>query len=207
MYLPEAFRETDPKRIGAIIRDYPFATLITSDHGTPLVSHLPLLCEFENESPTKMIGHMARANPQWQAFEKCADVLVMFQGPHAYVSPSWYSSPGVPTWNYATVHLQGKARVTRTHAELDELLHRLTTEHESGKPTPWRPLLEPQQREKLFDLIVGFEIDVTDIQARFKLSQNRSQEDQQQVMAKLGQSEDQTERAVSALMQEIYRTK
>jgi len=181
--------------------------LITAPDGAPYVSHLPFLFEASSTTQGKLLGHMARANPQWQDFEKNDEVLVIFQGPHAYVSPSWYTSPGVPTWNYAIVHVQGKARITQTDGELENLLQRLTAEHETDSPSSWKPELDEQRREKLFGMIVGFEIEITDIKAKFKLSQNRPPEDQQNVTEKLSRSQDQTERAVALFMQEIYRTK
>ncbi len=124
----------------------------------------------------------------------------IFQGPHAYVSPSWYSSPGVPTWNYAVVHLRGKPRLIESESELEAVVQRLTHVYESHMPNPWKPNLEGERRTKLLSMIVGFEIEVMDIQAKFKLSQNRPLEDQQTVVKKLGQSSNQTEVAVAKLI-------
>lgn len=143
---------------------------------------------------------MARANPQWQQFSTCDQVLTVFQGPHAYVSPSWYSSPGVPTWNYAVVHLRGRPRLIESEDELEALVERLTHVHESKMPIPWKANLSGERRTKLLNMIVGFEIEITDIQGKFKLSQNRPLVDQQNVIGKLARSNDQTEIAVANLM-------
>lgn len=100
MYIPEHFKETNPERIAELIKSYPFGALVTAPDGVPFISHLPLLFESAVGAHGKLLGHMARANPQWQHFAAGSEVLAVVQGPQAYVSPSWYSSPGVPTWNY-----------------------------------------------------------------------------------------------------------
>lgn len=200
MYIPEHFKETNPKRIQAIIVASPFGMLVTAPDGVPFVSHLPFMFDCTASSKGKLMCHMARGNPQWQHLSSCGEVLVVFQGPHAYVSPSWYSSPGVPTWNYAAVHLRGKPRLIESASEIDVLVERLTQIYESQMPCPWEPDLAGERRTKLLGTIVGLEIEITDIQAKFKLSQNRSPQDQQSVAEKLSQSGDQTEIALAKLM-------
>ena len=200
MYIPEHFKEADSERISALIEGNSFGMLVTVPEGAPFVSHLPFIFDPNAGSKGKLLCHMARANPQWQHFSSCGEVLAVFQGPHAYVSPSWYSSPGVPTWNYAVVHLRGKPRLIESESKLEALVERLTHVYESHMPSPWKPNLAGEQRTKLLNTIVGFEIEITDIQAKFKLSQNRPPEDQQSVVEKLGQSNNQTEVAVAKLM-------
>lgn len=205
MYVPEHFKETNPKRISALIEGNSFGMLVTAPDGLPFVSHLPFIFDPAAGSNGKLLCHMARANPQWQHFSSCGEVLTIFQGPHAYVSPSWYSSPGVPTWNYAVVHLRGKPRFIESDSELEALVEQLTLAYESHMPSPWKPNLAGERRTKLLNMIVGFEIEVTDIQAKFKLSQNRPPEDQQSVVEKLSQSSNQTEVAVAKLMSGVLR--
>lgn len=200
MYIPEHFKETSSERILALIEGNSFGMLVTAPNGAPFVSHLPFIFDHAASSKGKLLCHMARANPQWQHFSSCSEVLTIFQGPHAYVSPAWYSSPGVPTWNYAVVHLRGKPRLIENESELEVLVERLTHVYESHMPSPWKPNLTGERRAKLLNMIVGFEIEVTDIQAKFKLSQNRPPEDQQSVVERLGQSSNQTEVAVAKLM-------
>jgi len=200
MYIPEHFKETKSERISALIENNSFGMLVTAPDGAPFVSHLPFIFDRTASSKGRLLCHMARANPQWQHFSSGSEVLVVFQGPHAYVSPSWYSSPGVPTWNYAVVHLRGKPRILESESELEGLVERLTHVYESRKPSPWKPNLAGERRTSLLNMIVGFEIGITDIQAKFKLSQNRRPEDQQSVIEKLGQSSNQTELAVAKLM-------
>jgi len=200
MYLPTAFKEANPQRIAALIESHPFGLLITSPDDVPFVTHLPFLFERAAGPQGKLLGHMARANPQWQHFATVSEVLVVFQGPHAYVSPSWYASPGVPTWNYAVVHLRGKPRLIESRSALKALLERLTHAHETDQADPWKPDLTGEGSDRLLNMIVGFEIEITDIQAKFKLSQNRSEEDRQRVMHVLSQSDNPTENAVAKLM-------
>ncbi|OYY60351.1 MAG: hypothetical protein B7Y50_07665 [Hydrogenophilales bacterium 28-61-11] len=199
MYVPEYFKESHPERIAALIEDHSFGMLISAPEGVPFVSHLPFVYE-RGTGSGKLLGHMARANPQWQHFAANAEALVIFQGPHAYVSPSWYASPGVPTWNYAVVHLRGKVRLIEAESELGALVEQLTQIHETHMPDPWQAHIAGPRRTKLLNMIVGFEIEITDVQAKFKLSQNRAYEDRQRVMSALGQSDNQTARAVANLM-------
>lgn len=200
MYIPEYFKETNPRHISALIECYSFGMLLTAPDGVPFVSHLPFIFDHAAGSKGKLLCHMARANPQWQHFSSSGEVLVIFQGPHAYVSPSWYSSPGVPTWNYAVVHLRGVPSLIEGESELEAMIEQLTDVYESRMPNPWKPNFADEQRTKLLNKIVGFEVEITDIQAKFKLSQNRPPEDQQCVVEKLGQSNNQTAVAVAKLM-------
>lgn len=200
MYVPAHFMEDNPERISALIRENAFGMLVTAPEGRPFVSHLPFLFECAPGTQGTLRGHMARANPHWQHLISGAEVLVVFQGPHAYVSPSWYGSPGVPTWNYAVAHLRGKPRLIEKESELEALLERQTHAYEQSMPRPWKPDLVGERRSKLLGMIVGFEIEISDIQAKFKLSQNRPAEDRSRVIAELNCSTNQTEVAVAKLM-------
>lgn len=200
MYVPEHFKEENPQRVSALIRENAFGMLVTAPHGQPFVSHLPFLFEHAVGMRGKLRGHMARANPHWEHLATGAEVLVVFQGPHAYVSPSWYASPGVPTWNYAVVHLRGKPRLIETEAELEVLLEKQTHEHEHHRTAPWIPDLVGERRTRLLGMVVGFEIDITDIQAKFKLSQNRPAQDRVRIIAELSNSMNQAEVSVAKLM-------
>ena len=204
MYIPEHFKETNSERISALIEGNSFGMLVTAPDGSPFVSHLPFIFDHAAGFKGGLLCHMARANPQWQHFSSGGEVLVIFQGPHAYVSPSWYSSPGVPTWNYAVVHLRGKPRLIESESELEILVEQLTQIYESHIPSPRKPNLAGDRRAILLNMIVGFKIEITDIQAKFKLSQNRPPQDQQNVVEKLSQSSNQTEVAVAKLMSEIF---
>jgi transcriptional regulator len=200
MYLPEHFKEESPERINALIQKNAFGMLVTAPQGQTFVSHLPFLFEPSSGTQGKLSGHMARANPHWEHLVSGDEVLVVFQGAHAYVSPSWYAAPGVPTWNYAVVHLRGRPRIMESEAELEALLERQTDVYEQKQPKPWKPDLAGERRAKLLGMIVGFEIEITDIQAKFKLSQNRSAEDRLHVVSELEKSTNALEVSIAKLM-------
>lgn len=190
MYIPKHFAETDTQTLQAFMRTHSFATLVTQHDGVPFANHLPLMLDSGVGTHGALLGHMARNNPQWQDFSQGAEVLVMFQGPHAYVSPAWYEPNAmvVPTWNFMAVHTYGKARIL-SEEELVGTLRRLVDENEKAFPKPWK--FEPTQtmRERMLSAIVGFEISLDRLEGKFKLSQNRSQQDQRNVIAQLSQSE------------------
>ncbi len=138
MYIPKAFREDDIKTIHTFIREYSFATLITQHEGVPFANHLPFILDAERGSNGALLAHMARANSQWHDFSSVQEVLVIFQGPHAYISPSWYEVElSVPTWNYAVVHAYGLPRLIEDQEELYNLLKILIQTHEAQFETPW----------------------------------------------------------------------
>ena len=203
MYLPAHFTETDEAKIHAVIRANSFATLVTFDGAAPFASHVPLVLQPARGPRGALIGHVARANPQWQHFANDAEVLAIFQGPHAYISPSWYPTPNmVPTWNYVAVHVYGIPRIVEDTAAFAEILRLTIDEYESGCPSPWREELPADHKAAMMKAIVTFEIEITRVEAKFKLSQNRRPEDIAGAAAALSRSENQTERAVAALMQE-----
>ncbi len=201
MYMPKAFREEDRAALHALIRDYSFATLITQHDGAPFASHLPMVLHSDTGPHGTLVGHMARANPQWRDFDATQDILVIFQGPHAYISPSWYTDhPSVPTWNYAVVHAYGKPRVIDEHAELYDTLRTLVHTYEAPSPQPWTLDLPETYLHKMMRGIVGFAIEITRLEGKYKLSQNRPPEDQQRVMVALQTQGDALSAGVAALM-------
>ncbi len=177
MYSPEHFRQRDAQQLADLIAKHPFGTLITLDNSVPNANHLPFVCEQDSAGTSVLRGHMARANTQWQQLASGRTALVIFQGPHGYVSPGWYGTFGVPTWNYAVAHVYGTARVFTETAETEQLLARLTRIFEASQAEPWQPQWSSAQRDKLLDMIVGFEIQIEKIEGKFKLSQNRSPDD------------------------------
>jgi transcriptional regulator len=178
LYVPEQFRLDDFDAQVDFIRGHGFADLISANaSGEIEVSHVPLLPRVEEPGRLRLLGHLARANPHWQGLESAASLLAVFWGPHAYVSPSWYANhPSVPTWNYAVVHARGRARLV-DEAELHETLMELSAVYENGRPNPWRMSELPAAYvDSMLKHIVGFEIEVETLEAKFKLSQNRPAE-------------------------------
>lgn len=209
MYMPERFREDDLPTLHALMRDYSFATLVTQHEGVPFATHLPLILE-ANEGPYgTLFGHMARANPQWRDFDASQEMLVIFQGPHAYVSPSWYEADpaNVPTWNYAAVHAYGSPRLITDYDACRALLDTLVRTNEAPFARPWR-FQEPEgELRKKMQGIVTFAIRITRLEGKLKLSQNRSLTDQQHVAATLQESADPVSRDVGTLMQQRQATR
>ncbi len=174
MYIPQYFEVTDRKEILAFIKANAFGQLVSSVGGRLFSSHLPFFLSNDEQS---LICHVAKQNPQWEGI-KDQEVLVTFQGPHDYVSPSWYSSPGVPTWNYQTVHVYGKPELITEAEELKSIVNEFTEIHESSFEKPW----EPEYKDSLLNVIIGIEIKITELQCKYKLSQNRSESDRKQVV-------------------------
>lgn len=200
MYIPPHFRETDPSRILELIDLNGFATLVSQVAGAPFATHLPLMFDPEAGDKGTLYGHFARPNPQ--SLEEGTEMLAIFHGPHAFVSPSWYATPGVPTWNYTVVHIRGRLRLIRDPAEALALVDALSEKYDPDVADPTGPVIADDAKKAMLKGITAFAIDVTAIDAKFKLSQNRSKEDRQRVIAQLGQSEDQNAHAVSGLMLE-----
>lgn len=198
MYVPRHFAEDDAEKLARLIAENGFGLLVTVAEGRPMASHVPFLYERERNL---LLAHVARANPQWRQFSGEGEVMVVFQGPHTYISPSWYRVPGVPTWNYAVAHVYGRARALEEAAQLKAIVEMLTAKYESHYDKPWTPEYDP----RMLNAIVGIEVAITEVQGKFKLSQNRPAADRVAVIERLDASGSQADRAVAALMKEKYQ--
>ena len=191
MYIPKHFREDDLNTLHHLMRAYSFATLITQHEGVPFATHLPFILDAQRGPYGTLLAHVARANPQWRDFNSEQEVLVIFQGPHAYVSPSWYEVElSVPTWNYAAVHAYGIPRLIEDGEELYQLLKVLIETHESQFENPWPFQLPDDYLQKMMRGIVAFEIEITRLEGKFKMSQNRTASERENVIAALNESSD-----------------
>ena len=202
MYIPRHFHEEDTERLLALMKQHAFATLVTvGEDGAPFATHLPFLVERDAEGTVRLSAHMARPNPQWKAFAAERDVLVLFQGPHGYVSPTWYTtSPQVPTWNYATVHAYGRPHVIESPEAVLRVLRDTAALYEAGNPQPWRPDAVDDYVRRLMAGIVAFEVRVSRLEGKFKLSQNKGEADRQAVIGGLERSPLHGDRELAALM-------
>jgi transcriptional regulator len=202
IYVPRPFAEPEEERLFELIERNPFATLVSFDRPEPWVSHLPFLID---RSSRRLRAHMARANPHWKALAG-GESLVIFHGPHHYISPSWYHHhPSVPTWNYATVHVRGRPEIIEQAAALERLLFDLISvsePHEGG----WQPALPQDYLDGMVKGVVGFEIPIDAITGKFKLSQNRPADDQDRVTAALRAVGSDQAREVADLMQALRAT-
>ena len=204
MYIPKDFHETDAARLGRLMSRHGFALLTTvQDDGVPFTSHLPFVFAPSGSGHGVLHGHMARANPQWRHFENGGEVLVVFWGPHAYVSPSWYAThPAVPTWNYATVHAYGRPRMIEDPVAKRATMAALVKANEAGFEAPWRLELPEQYEARMLRGIVTFEIPITRLEGKFKLSQNRDTTDRENVAARLEDAGFDDARGIAELMRE-----
>lgn len=201
MHIPTAFRVDDPHKLTALIQHYSFATLITHDGRAPFASHLPMLFRPEASPHGTLVSHMARGNPQWQHFVDGHEVLAIFHGPHGYISPSWYeTTPAVPTWNYAAVHAYGVPAIISDHDRVVALLEETVTFYEAALAQPWSGDLPSDFRDKLLHGIVAFEIPITRLEGKFKLSQNRPAADIHGVCRALSQAGDAESQALAEMM-------
>jgi transcriptional regulator len=184
MYISHYYRQEDLKKIADFIREHDFATLVLSQDGLPVASHLLMEFETTQDGIWLVNGHMARANKLWRAFDSGKEVLLIFGGPNSYISPTWYKQLNVPTWNYIAVHLYGAPRIIDGGSELQDILARLIKRYET-KSDYRMETLPPDFREKEMRGAVGFQVKVTRVEANFKLSQNRNDEDHANVIQQL----------------------
>jgi transcriptional regulator len=201
MYIPEYFRVHDQAAAVDFMRANSFVILVSNGEDGPFASHVPVVLRQEGEQVT-IRGHFAKANPHWRYLEKQPQILTIFHGPHSYISPTLYTNvESVPTWNYGAIHAYGNARLYSSPEDLQVVLHELMNTFEPSYAAQWARLDE-KFRQNMLRQIVGFEIAVTKLEAKFKLGQNRSKQDQANMMASLGKAEDTAVSGVGKLMQE-----
>jgi transcriptional regulator len=197
MYIPRRYEEKDREAINAFVRGNSFGILVTVSDGRPVGTHIPMLLSAEG---AYLVGHISRGNDQRHSLVDGAQVLAIFPGPHAYISPRWYSEMNVPTWNYLSVHAYGVIELMEG-AALEEALATMVDFYEHSMPRPVS-ISEIPSKTYQDDLrgIVGFRIRVTEWQAAAKLSQNRDDQSYGRVVSELENSEDAAARAVAEAM-------
>jgi len=201
MYIPKAFAETDTEKLFDFIEANSFGILFSQRNGQPFATHLPFLLERSSESTDWLRGHMARANPHWHDLE--GEVLVVFPGPHAYISPAWYEEDQtVPTWNYVAVHVYGQISLIDDNEQLLKIVEDSVKFYEAARSAPWMLDTAQEYIHKLLKGIVGFKIEITRLEGKWKLSQNHSVTRQERVVSALRQSLDQNSREIAQLMAE-----
>jgi transcriptional regulator len=198
MYLPEHFAERGVEPLQRILREFPLGTLVTHTGKGLDANHIPFELDAQRGAFGTLQGHVARANPLWTEVPNDAEVLVIFQGHDGYISPSWYPSKHethrhVPTWNYEVVHAHGKLRIVDDEKFVRGVVARLTRRHEAAEPQPWKMGDAPADYlDQLLKMIVGIEVEITRLEGKRKLSQNRDARDREGAMRALrerGQAE------------------
>ena len=194
MYTPSHFKVEDQAELYEFMRRFSFATLI-SFHPEPQVSHLPFVVR--TEPALLLVGHMARANPHWRSFGQRNESLVIFQGPHAYISPSLYESEhNVPTWNYSVVHAYGRAKV---RDDTEAVLKEMIGFYDHAYLAKWNSFPD-EYREKMKSGIIAFEIQVERVEGKFKMSQNRPTADQENIAEEFAASKAEDRQGVAEIM-------
>jgi transcriptional regulator len=197
MYIPNHYHEEDRERILAFMQANPFITLVIVDGDRPAASHLLVETRQDGEG-VQILGHMSRSNPIWKLFSDKTETLVIFQGAHTYISPTWYNHVNVPTWNYQAVHAYGKPHIL-SGKEYRDALARLVSRHEAH--TDYRLEHLPEDYvEKNIRGTVGFKIMLSRLEAAFKLSQNRDGEDHRNIIIELEKRPDESSHQVAREM-------
>jgi len=200
MYIPKHFEQNDRKKSIAFMQAYNFAIVVSAKEEIPLATHLPFVIE-QRENELILISHMSKANEQWKTFSE-KEILVIFSEPHAYISPSLYEKQqNVPTWNYVAVHAYGKINfLNRTEQKLD-VLHKQIQSFEAGYTEQFKTL-DQKYIDGLLNGIVAFEIKVTKLQSKEKLSQNKSKKEKENIKQHLTDSGDDMKKDLANLMPE-----
>jgi transcriptional regulator len=180
MYIPTHFHITDKDEIHAFIEANAFGQLISSVDGQLFSTHMPFLFSADRST---LLGHLAKPNPQCNVLDN-QQVMISLAGPHQYVSPSWYASPGVPTWNYQAAHIYGRCALFTDTEKIKTVVDALTEKYEAAFASPW----QPHYQHTMLSAIIGIEIVIDDIQCKYKLNQNRSSKDQESVAGQFEKS-------------------
>ncbi|MBS9464208.1 FMN-binding negative transcriptional regulator [Flagellimonas sp. 389] len=201
MYIPHYYKNENLEEIKDFLTHNSFGLLINQVDGKPWATHIPLELEKDEEGKDILVGHIARGNPQGKSFIDSAEVLCVFNGPHAYVSSSWYKDEEVPTWNYIAVHIYGKLTILSEEATM-ESLHKLVDKYEkaSKKPISLKDMSPKTLRQ--VKGVIGFRIEISDIQAAYKLSQTR-EEDHPKITSELMEREDMGSKAIAEKIREV----
>lgn len=202
MYIPKSYRIQDRDEISRWLSTVPFGVLVTSEGGRPMAVHMPF--EWREEGERLVLeGHVARANPIWKVAPQAETVMAIFQGPHTYISSSWYHDPNVPTWNYVAIHVYGTCRILEGE-EFRTSLHRMLDKYEAPRQDgrTWERLGDEFLRREM-RAIVGIAIEVTEIQAAQKMSQNRQDGDFHHIVEQLQASSEASDHQVAEVMRTV----
>jgi transcriptional regulator len=207
VYIPSHFEEHDTGVLHALVRAHPLGAWVVQAEGRLEVNHIPFLVDETRGEHGTLVGHVARSNPVWRALPTPAESVVIFQGPQAYISPSWYPSKAahgkvVPTWNYAVVHAHGAPRAIEDRDWLLSLVTKLTDTHEAERAAPWQVTDAPADYvETMLKAIVGIEIPLTKLEGKWKTSQNRLAGDKLGTIAGLHARGDEAAAEMAALVE------
>jgi len=201
MYIPAAFAESDLTRMHDFIEQYSFGLIVSQVDGQMFASHLPFLLKKTGGPHGCLVGHMARLNPQWEQVSG-QKVLAIFSGPHTYISPTWYDAEQVvPTWNYTAVHVYGRVQIIEDQDALLEIVQESVRVYEQGMRQPWTFDASGIFVKRLLTQIVGFRIEIDEIEGKWKLNQNQPVERRKKVIRALREQGGENAEAIAAVMQ------
>jgi transcriptional regulator len=207
MYVPAAFAELDQAKLHDFIAQNSFGLLVSQVEGLPFATHLPFLLERTTGPHGCLLGHMARANPQWQAISG-QTALAIFAGAHAYISPTWYETEQVvPTWNYVAVHAYGRIQIIEDERSLLDIVQQTVRFYEQTMPRPWSFGGSEAYVQRLLAQIVGFRVEIEKLEGKWKLNQNHPVERRQKVIQALSARSDENAQALAAMMKAMIPRK
>jgi transcriptional regulator len=204
MFTPDIYRNDNKEEIHAFLQENSFGILINQTEGKLCATHIPLELDTNKDGAAVLQGHISKENPQWKGFTDNDEVLAVFTGPHSYISSSWYNHENVPTWNYLAVHVYGKIKIVEGEAVI-ESLKKLVNKYEKNSENPIR--IEDLSQKTMMQTrgIVGFEIEITEIQATKKMSQNREDADYNNIISELEKTNENQSIAVANEMKKCPR--
>jgi len=204
MYIPDIFKNENEAEIREFLDKNSFGILVNQTNGKLTATHIPLEFDKNEFGKNVLYGHLSIENPQWKSFSKSDKVLAIFSGPHSYISSSWYDFENVPTWNYIAVHIYGTIKIL-SEEKLLETLKKLVDKYEATSENPVK--MEEFSRKTLMQTraIVGFEIEIEEIQASKKLSQNRDEKNFQNIISELEKIDDFNSNSIAEEMKKCPR--
>jgi len=203
MYIPPKYRHTQLEEVERFLKENAFGILVSQGDMRPLATHIPMELEMDKEGQSWLVGHVAKANPHWQDFDKHPEVLAIFNGPHAYISSSWYREEEVPTWNYIAVHVHGRLEKL-SEKQLLNSLQKLVDKYEAESKEPVRLQdLSPATMRQIRG-IVGFRIRISEIHAATKLSQGR-ESDHQRIIGELEERQGPMDQNIAEAMKKLHK--
>ena len=198
MYIPKHYKAEDQKEVVTFMKRFNFATIISTKEGLPIATHLPFIIS-EKDEKIIVTSHFSKANEHWKSIEK-TDNLIIFTEPHAYISPSNYDKKqNVPTWNYIAIHAYGKARLIHGRKAVFEVLDKMMDNFEPAYKEQWTSL-SSEYKNRMAEGIVAFEIEISDLQSKEKLSQNKKINERENIINSLSKSEHENERTIADYM-------
>ena len=202
MYIPNYYKNENLEEVKNFLIGNSFGILINQTNGKLTGTHIPMELDKDKNGDDVLVGHISKANPQWENFNENEEILAIFNGPHAYVSSSWYEKENVPTWNYIAVHIYGKIKIIKGEELLDSL-KKLVDKYERNSENPVSVEKMSSRTLKQINGIIGFSIKINEIQAAYKLSQNRNESDYHNIVDKLENTGDPISNNVAEEMKKI----